>query len=186
MARHIAFLRAVNVGGHVVTMNVLKREFEQLGFDDVDTFIASGNVIFGTRARVMAPIEARIERALRAALGYDVATFIRTESEVAAVARYQPFDPAAMRQALALSVGFLAAPLTASSRTALKALETDVDRFHVHGREIYWMCQKKQSESTFSNAAFERAVKVRSTFRGLNTVLRLAAKLSQPASVKPR
>jgi uncharacterized protein (DUF1697 family) len=45
MLRFVAFLRAVNVGGHVVKMDVLKRHFEKMGFSDVETFIASGNVV---------------------------------------------------------------------------------------------------------------------------------------------
>ena len=46
MPRLIAFLRAINVGGHTVTMMKLRKEFEALGLQDVETFIASGNVIF--------------------------------------------------------------------------------------------------------------------------------------------
>lgn len=38
---------------------------------------------------------------------------------------------------------------------SVQNFNTDIDSFHVHGREVYWLCQKKQSESTFSNNAFE-------------------------------
>ena len=54
--------------------------------------------------------------------------------------------------------------------------KNSIDEFHYNNREIYWLTKTKQSESTFSNAAFEKALKVRSTFRGINTILRLAAK----------
>lgn len=86
-------------------------------------------------------------------------TFIRTIPEVNAIAQYKPFDESRMRSA-----------------RALMALRSEVDDFHVHGREVYWLCLKKQSESKFSNASFERALKVRVTFRSVNTVARLAAK----------
>ena len=56
------------------------------------------------------------------------------------------------------------------------ALKSDVDDFHVHGREIYWLCKVRQSESKVSNTLFEKRVKVRSTFRNVNTVARLVAK----------
>jgi uncharacterized protein (DUF1697 family) len=46
MPRYIALLRAINVGGHLVKMDALRRHFEELGFDPVETFIASGNVMF--------------------------------------------------------------------------------------------------------------------------------------------
>jgi uncharacterized protein (DUF1697 family) len=56
------------------------------------------------------------------------------------------------------------------------ALKTDIDDFHVHGREIYWLCRKKQSESTFSNAVLEKTIGRRSTLRGVDTVKKMAAK----------
>ena len=55
-------------------------------------------------------------------------------------------------------------------------LKTPIDDFHVHGREIYWLCAEKQSASTFSNAKLERLLKLPATFRGMNTVVKLAAK----------
>ena len=51
MIRYVAFLRAINVGGHIVKMDALKKSFVRLGFDDVDTFIASGNVLFSSRSK---------------------------------------------------------------------------------------------------------------------------------------
>jgi uncharacterized protein (DUF1697 family) len=63
------------------------------------------------------------------------------------------------------------------ARSALMALTSDIDTFHVDGREIYWMCRKRQSDSKISNVALERALKIRSTFRGINTVVRLAERL---------
>jgi uncharacterized protein (DUF1697 family) len=183
MPRYVAFLRAINVGGHhVLSMGELKRIFERLGFEDVATFIASGNVIFRTAIRSAEAVERRIERGLAEALGSDVTTFLRTAEEVAAIARYRPFPKAAMRTAAALNVAFVAAPPSPAGRRAVQALTTDVDTFHVRGREIYWMCLNKQSESKFSNAALERALKGQSTIRGVNTLVRLAEKLAGPGA----
>ena len=178
MARLFAFLRAVNVGGRVVTMEELRRQFGALGFERVETFIASGNVIFESRARPGAALERRIEERLLAALGYEVRTFVRTALELAAIAAQRPFPEARLRAAAALNVGFLAAPLAAAAERALMALRTPIDDFHVHGRELWWLCAAKQHESKFSNALFERKVGVATTFRGAQTVARLAAKYS--------
>lgn len=180
MTRYVAFLRAINVGGRNVRMSELKRIFEQLGFEDVTTFIASGNVIFGSPSRSAAALGRRIERGLAAALGYDVPAFLRTDSDLAAIARYKPFSEAAMRRAVALNVAFVADPLSPAARRAVDALTTEIDAFHVHGREVYWMCLKRQSESTFSYAVLERVLKGRSTIRGVNTVVRLAGLLEAP------
>jgi uncharacterized protein (DUF1697 family) len=175
MPRLIAFLRAINVGGHTVTMATLRKEFEALGLKDVETFIASGNVIFTSHAAGSA-LERKIEARLRASLGYEVATFVRTDAEVAAVAQYQPFKAAHMKEARAFCVGFLEKPLDAAGTRALMTFRTEIDDFHTNGREVYWLCRKGQSESTFTNANMERKLKVRATFRGMNTVVRLAAK----------
>jgi hypothetical protein len=63
---------------------------------------------------------------------------------------------------------------------ALAALNTKIDQFHVHQREVYWLSRARQSESTFSNAVFERILKGKSSFRGVNTILRMAAKYLTP------
>jgi uncharacterized protein (DUF1697 family) len=72
MPRYVAFLRAINVGGHIVKMDALRRHFASLGFDDVETFIASGNVIFQSRSTAAAALERRIEACLEERLGYEV------------------------------------------------------------------------------------------------------------------
>ncbi|MBI3568008.1 MAG: DUF1697 domain-containing protein [Gemmatimonadetes bacterium] len=175
MARHVAFLRAINVGGHVVKMDRLKALFEELGFDAVETFIASGNVIFRSSATGSA-LERTIERRLLDALGYEVRTFVRTDVEVAEIAAYQPFTAREVEAAWSVSVGLLAEPLGASAVRALMALRSEVDDFHVRGRELWWKCLVGQGESKFSNVAFERAVGAAATFRGVNTVRKLATK----------
>jgi uncharacterized protein (DUF1697 family) len=111
MPRYVAFLRAINVGGHVVKMDRLKAVFESAGHARVETFIASGNVVFESRSTATAKLERAIEKALEKALGYEVATFIRTDEEVAAIALLQPFAPEAVKAARAFSVGFLSEPL---------------------------------------------------------------------------
>lgn len=181
MPVYVAFLRALNVGGHhAVKMEDLRVYFESLGFENVATFIASGNVIFASKSRDQDAMCKRIQAQLHKSLGYEVAAFIRTDAEVAAIARYRPFESALLDSARALNVAFLASPLPAAARKAVIQFTTDIDQFHVHGREVYWLCRKGQSESTFSNTRFEKALKVQATFRGLNTIQRLADKYPPP------
>jgi len=162
----------------VVTMGALKKEFERLGFSDVETFIASGNVIFRSSSKSTPALERKIEAALAKALGYDVSTFIRTDAEVLAIAKHSAFPAARVARAAALNVGMTAAALSPAARKALDGLSSEIDVFHVNGREVYWLCQKKQSDSKFSNALLEKTLKTRSTFRGINTMVRLAARLT--------
>ena len=174
MTPYVAFLRAINVGGHVVKMDALRGLFESLGFSNVETFIASGNVLFETNLN--SNLEKKIESKLREALGYDVATFIRRGAELKAVASYKAFVQSQLEAAAASNVAFLKEPLDDKSMQKVMALKTDIDDFHVHGRELYWLCKKKQSESTFSNAVLEKTLGRPSTIRGVNTIQKIVAK----------
>jgi uncharacterized protein (DUF1697 family) len=77
-----------------------------------------------------------------------------------------------------LNIAFLADGLDDKSSQKLMALRTGIDDFHVHGREIYWLCRKRQSGSKISNAVLEKALGQKSTLRGANTVKKMAAKYS--------
>ena len=180
MTRYVAFLRAINVGGHTVKMDVLRDLFSAHGFANVATFIASGNVIFESKAKADKKLELAIERRLESALGYSVAAFVRSDAEIRAISEYQAFSSAALKEALALNVGFLREPLSPAALKALMSLKTPVDDFHVQGRELYWLCRKGQSESTFSNKVLERAIQGAATFRNATTIAKLAAKYPAP------
>ena len=176
MTKYIAFLRAINVGGHNVKMEHLRQLFESLGLTNVETFIASGNVIFESKISNTKSLEKKIEKKLHEELGYEVATFIRTDAELAGIAKYKPFPQIKLDAAMALNIGFLAEPLDESTVQKLMSLKTDIDDFHVHGRELYWLCQKKQSDSKISNVAIEKKLGLKTTLRGANSVNKLAEK----------
>jgi len=169
----IAFLRAINVGGHFVKMERLRALFEELGCSQVETFINSGNVIFKSRSADAAALERKIEKHLSEALGYSVPAFLRTPAELAEIAARRPFDPAAMETALGFCVGFLKTP---PERNALAKFQTETELLHVEGRELYWLSHTGQRDSKFNNAVCERALKAKSTFRSMTTVEKLAAK----------
>ena len=99
--------------------------------------------------------------------------------EVAAVAAYEAFPGVQVEKPAAVNVGFLRAPMTADGVRALMGFRTGTDDFHVGEREIYWLCRTRQSDSEFTNARFEKAAGVQATFRGMNTVSKLAAKYGE-------
>lgn len=175
MLRFIAFLRAINVGGHTVKMDRLRQLFEALGFSHVETFIASGNVIFESASEDTYRLERRIESHLKGELGYEVATFIRTAVELAAIATYQPF-PAEEMEGHTLYISFLPAPAPAAAHGKVMALRSEIDDFHLHGRELYWLARKRLSQSTISGATLEKALGMPATMRNVTTVRKLAAK----------
>ena len=179
MPRYMAFLRAINVGGrHAIKMDFLRHLFGSLGFSNVESFIASGNIVFETVLKNAQVLEREIESNLHKALGYEVATFIRTDAELVTIANYKPFRQTDLAMAVALNIAFLAERPDDKSEKRLMELRTDIDDFNIHGREIYWLCRKKQSGSTISNAVIEKALGQKSTLRGANTIKKMAAKYS--------
>jgi uncharacterized protein (DUF1697 family) len=178
MAKYVAFLKAINVGGHVVKMETLRELFSGLKFANVETFIASGNVIFETKATPDERLEQKIEKHLESALGYEVGTFVRSIEEIRAIGVYQPFTSEAVKAAHVVSVGFLKGILSANVIEQVMSFRTEVDDFHVHGREVYWLCRIRQSDSKFPAKKFEKAIGSPVTWRNMNTVVGLSAKYS--------
>jgi uncharacterized protein (DUF1697 family) len=172
--QYVAFLRAINVGGRVVKMVELKKIFERLQLAGVSTFIASGNVIFSSPAKVPT-LQDAIEKKLQEALGYAVATMIRTTREVAELAEYAPFSQDALAAA-SLYVGFMRDKATPAAVKKALALQTPIDELHLRGREVFWLARKNIAESSITGAAVEQALQTPVTFRNVNTVRRLAAK----------
>ncbi len=179
MPKYVAFLRAINVGGHTVKMHQLRLLFESLGFSRVETFIASGNVIFESRSKSTKVLEKKIEGVLHETLRYHVATFIRSTVELAAIAHYQPFNVAKLKaEGSNLYIAFLADRPSEEAKKKLLSFSTKVDDFHVSEREVYWLCRTKTSESAFSGARLEKTLGIQATFRNSTTVKKLAVKYS--------
>ena len=177
MTRYIAFLRAINVGGHVVKMDALRGHLlRPRPLERRDLHRQRQRDLRIPRSSAARRSNKKIEASLESALGYPVSTFLRTDAEIHAIASHQPFPLDLMKEARTAAVGFLAAPLSPAAAKSLFALKTEFDDFHLHARELYWCSRAKQSESTFSNRVCERAIQCPTTFRNLNTIARLAAK----------
>jgi uncharacterized protein (DUF1697 family) len=173
MSTRFAFLRAINVGGHTVKMDYLRGLFTELGYANVRTFIASGNVIFESDLPA-GELEVQIEAHLEQELGYEVATFIRSPAELTATVRYAAEIPGVDPESHALHVAFLKAPPDEKAWGKLLEKQTSMDTFLLSGRECYWHCRGKVSDSKFSNAVLERTLKQPATFRNITTVQKLA------------
>ena len=129
MPKYAAFLRAINLGGHTVKMDALRRLFEGMGFAQVETFIASGNVIFERDSTDSSELEQKIATNLQEALGYIVATFLRTTTELGKIARYAPFDdPGLAAGTSTLYIAFLASPPGEQALQKLQGLNSGLLR----------------------------------------------------------
>lgn len=185
MTGYAAFLRAINVGGHTVKMDRLRGLFEALGFGAVATFIASGNVIFEAGdvpdpaaagpAEAADALEAGIEARLREALGYDVATFVRTLDGLSAIVAHAAFDTPPDPPGK-VYIGFLKRTPSAAARRALEALSSPTESFVLHDRELYWRLDTRFSDSPNSGGLLEKTLGMTLTLRTASTLQRIVAK----------
>lgn len=183
--RYVAFLRAINVGGHVVKMADLRKLFESMGLDAVETFIASGNVVFESPAKTDRAFEEKIEAHLKKRLGYQVDTFVRSLAELRAIAEYQPFSGSEFDiDKSSLYVGFLTTRLSADVARKLNALRTSDEAFHAHGREFYWISAVGIGQSVFTGATLDKILRAPATVRNINTIRRVVAKYGQEDTMR--
>lgn len=162
MPHYAAFLRAINVGGTgVIKMDELRRQFEKLGFTNVKTVLASGNVLFDATGSAAAATKAI------ASIGYTAC--VRTDTEVRRVAEYDPFKGKDPDQ---LYVAFL--EKKPAPDAVKRLIASGPDQFHVDGTEACWL-RRKDALQLPSGNVFEKILGVKSTLRGLKTVRRIAA-----------
>lgn len=180
MIRYFAFLRALNVGGHTVKMSDLRAEFEALGFGHVESFIASGNVIFevsGRSAADAAAVERKIEARLEHTLGYEVRTFLRTDAELAAIVEHVPFPDTPPGDGDTLQVAFLPVAPPAAEIETVRRLGSELELLEVVGREMYWLIHGGTLDTRITPGVLKRALGgMPMTARNMTTIRRLAAK----------
>ncbi len=176
MPRYVAFLRGINLGKRRPPMSRLRELFEACGFDAVETFIASGNVLFSSKPQPAATLEAQIARQLEDSLGYRVDTFVRTLEEVAALGKAKILADDG-QEGVTIQVGFLQEPLAPEVARKLAVIRTVDDEFQVRAREYYWLCRGRVSDSKVWALPETRALRLpTSSMRNLTTIRKLLAK----------
>ncbi|HSR94049.1 MAG TPA: DUF1697 domain-containing protein [Solirubrobacterales bacterium] len=176
MNRYVAFLRGMNLGGRRIANDELRAHFEAFGCEGVATFRASGNVIFASEGESPAKLTSRLERGLADALGYDVPVFLRSASELLAIAAQEPFERRHLDATKGkLQIGLLTKkPSSVAAKKAL-ALSTDADRLAVEGRELYWLPDGGLSDSELDLKALA-AILGPTTIRTKGTIDQIAAR----------
>jgi uncharacterized protein (DUF1697 family) len=177
MKRYVAFLRGMNLGGRRIKNEELRRHFEGMGFEEVATFRASGNVIFSTDAKEAEDsLAERVEAELDARLGYDVPVFLRSIEEVTVIAALEPFDPERVESSKGkLQVSLLKKKPNAATKKKVLALASDEDLLTIEGRELYWLPSGGLLESDLELKAIEALVGT-DTRRTMGTIEQIAAK----------
>ncbi len=176
MQRYVAFLRGINLGKRRLPMSRLQALFAELGFTEVATFIASGNVLFSSKGRCRSALESQIAHHLEASLGYPVDTFVRTAEEVVAIGEAKIFPGESDAEAT-IHAGFLHDELSPMVAQKLAAVRSATDEFRVRGREYYWLCRGRTSDSKiWASPAIKALCLPPSSMRNMTTIRKLSAK----------
>jgi len=159
-------------------MDRLRALFEALDFDDVSTFIASGNVVFTTAASDDAELAGSIETHLESELGYAVPTFLRTRERLREISELGWPDAVGQGDSdPSHYVVFLRDTAEPELRSALDSLASETDTFRYEGSEVHWLTSGKVSESPLFGGALEKVMRgVPNTMRNMTSVRKMAAK----------
>lgn len=177
MERYVAFLRGMNLGNRRIKSPELVEHFEAMGLEEVATFRASGNVVFVDPAgESESKLQKRVEEELDERLGYDVAVFLRSATEVAAIAARDPFPAKAIKASKGKpQVVLLGRKPAAKAKKAIDALCPEGDLMVVEGRELHWLPTVGLSETEVDTKALDKALG-EGTTRTAGTIEQIASK----------
>ena len=176
MARYIALLRGVNVGGNkMVSMADLRALLGKVGFTEVQTLLQSGNVVFTGPSKAASALESQIENELEKRLELSVDIHVRTPEEWRAVIEGNPFPAEAKKDPSHVLLTCFKSPLDASRVKAAQQAITGPERLRASGRHLYMTFPNGMGNSK-AVAVVGKALGA-GTARNWNTVLKLAAML---------
>lgn len=175
MATYIAFLRGVNVGGHnKIAMSDLKKMLTGLGFQDILTYIQSGNIVFTSRAIDPSAIGKTVKQGLKDRFSIDAEVLVVSLEGLLNIIEANPFGEAGLGEGEKIYVTFLSKDPEGRLVEKLAKVDGRGDKLGVVGRTAYLLCLKGYSETAYSNNMIEKALGVVATTRNLDTVKKLA------------
>lgn len=174
MVHFVAFLRGINVGGHIVVKATLQKVFTDLGFSNVSVYKQSGNVIFDFPEPAADGLAAEIEAALKAAVGFDVPVFLRTLTELKAIVKLDPFR-GQNTAGSSLLVTFLSAPAALAFEVPAAIPKSTAQVIGVHGAEVFSVTHGG-GEGALPNPFIEKNLKCKATTRNIHILEEIIGK----------
>jgi len=172
MGRHVALLRAVNVGGRKLPMAELRALCGELGWTDVATYIQSGNVVFSAGGEE-AELEGALERAIAERLRLDVPVIVRSAAAWAACAKANPFPEAAAKEPNRLMLLLSKRSPAAGAEEAISAKATAGEQVRRAGDALWIHYPQGTGTSKLTPALIDRAAGSPTTARNYNSVLKI-------------
>jgi uncharacterized protein (DUF1697 family) len=171
MPTYISMLRGINVGGHKrIKMDQLRNSFEALGFEQVKTYIQSGNVVFRAGKLSTVTLSRKVEAKILNDFGFTVSVISRTQDEMAKTIQDNPFLKERGIDQTKLHVTFLSEAPAPAALKKMQALIAAPDQSRCAGKEIYFYLPNGVSQSSLWKTPWERALSVVTTMRNWKTV----------------
>ncbi|WP_242202194.1 DUF1697 domain-containing protein [Aestuariivivens insulae] len=173
MQTYIALLRGINVSGQKkVPMAELRELLSGLGFQKVQTYIQSGNVIFQASETDIPTLELKIHQAIKNHFGFEVPILIKTPKELQHIFDVCPFEGQKKENSYFM---LLYAQPNASLVETVMELSNDNESFVITNHCVYFFSALGYGRTKFSNNFFEQKLKVTATARNYKTMLKLIA-----------
>jgi len=170
----VSLLRAVNVGGrNLVRMEALRSLYSSLGFEDVQSYVQSGNVIFRTESKDLPAIADSIRKAIARKFSVDSDIILRTSGELRKVMAANPFKGTKGLDPRKLQVAFLPADPGAAARKKVLEIKVTPEELRAQGRELFIYFPEGMGRSRFPWPLVEKTLGMRGTVRNWNTVTKL-------------
>ena len=171
----VSFLRGVNVGGHaILKMDALRATYQSLGFDNVQSYVQSGNLVFCVKNSTSeASLTEKIQAAIQKDFGLEPKVMLRSTAELRAIMAANPFAKREGVEPNKLHVSFLAEKLSAEAQKTIANLQVP-EEIHVGGRELYIYFPEGAGLSKLA-PLLDRALKMPATARNWNTVTKMLA-----------
>jgi uncharacterized protein (DUF1697 family) len=173
MPRFVAFLRAINVGGHTAKKEQLQEAFSKASFKRVSTLKQSGNIIFETELTDPKAVRERAEEKLRQTLGFEAAVFIRTFEQLQDLIALNPFEGKEKLEA-DFQVTFLSeTPRPFPLKLPLRIPNSTADTVSARGTEVFSVT-RGHGDGGKPNPFLEKALKQKATTRNWNIIKEIA------------
>jgi uncharacterized protein (DUF1697 family) len=169
--RYVAFLRGINVGGHAsIHMADLIKTLQQAGFDNVTTYVQSGNVIFDSGTGNTGAIAKKLEDLIETQFNAQVKVILRSKNEIATIVENNPLLNEPTIDISKLHVTLLASSPDVAVLRDLQMNKEANELYTIRGKEIFLYCPNGYGRTKLNNTAFENKLKVIATTRNWRTM----------------
>lgn len=177
MKTYVTILRGINVSGHnMIKMADLKKMFETLPFENVQTYIQSGNIVFNAKPENDQNLEKLIHDTIQKTFSFSVPVIVLEEKELKNVQQNNPFLTERNEDAAKLHVTFLDAIPGIDLVDKLKEKANFLpDEWILDEKAIYLFCPNGYGKTKLNNNFFENKLKVTATTRNWKTVNELVS-----------